>query len=132
MPIQRTFSDVFEQMTEQIHAENFTSGWESLLEPAGLSQLIGNLTPIKFNKPYIYRYGRSLRKVHLLNDEQLLAFDTLNGYQSAPLHAGFYAAELKSAYRAALLKTHPDQGGTAESFQQVRKSYEILLSFVTK
>ena len=132
MPIQRTFSEVFDQYLEQNISENFNSGWESLLEPAGLSQLIGNLMPIKFTRPYLYRYKPTSRHLHLLNEEQTLAFENLNLYQTVPLHPGFYERELKSAYRAALLKTHPDQGGSAETFQQVRKSYEILASFVTK
>ena len=132
MPIQRTFSDVFGQYLEQDNFENLNSGWESLLEPAGLSQLIGILMPIKFTQPYLYRYKSTPRLPHLLNEEQTLAFENLNLYQTISLHPGFYERELKSAYRAALLKTHPDQGGSAETFQQVRKSYEILASFVTK
>ena len=132
MPIQRTFLDVLSEINGSIPTEDFTSGWESSLEPAWLSQLVGMVSPIKFTQPYIYRYGRTIRKAHLLDIEQAQAVETLNAYQSIPLHPGFYSQELKSAYRAALLKTHPDQGGTAESFQQVRKSYEILVSFVTK
>jgi hypothetical protein len=34
------------------------------------------------------------------------------------------AAELKSAFRARALETHPDRGGTAESFREVQRAYE--------
>jgi curved DNA-binding protein CbpA len=35
-------------------------------------------------------------------------------------------AEIDRAYRRAVLETHPDQGGTAEELQRVRKAYERL------
>ncbi len=132
MPIQRTFLDVLSEINGEVPTESFAAGWESSLEPAWLSQLVGTVSPIKFQTPYIYRYGRTVRKAHVLDADQAQAFAALSLYQSTPLHPGFSRLELKSAYRAALLKTHPDQGGTAESFQQVRKSYEILVGFVTK
>lgn len=36
------------------------------------------------------------------------------------------AEELKSAYRKAAQKAHPDAGGSAEKFQEVKESYESL------
>lgn len=129
----RTFSEIFEEIHNEPETNLYTAGWESTLDPAGLSQLIGVLTPIKrTHSSSIYRYPRTLRASHQLNAEEKMAYDLLNSYQSTSLHPGFYGKELKSAYRQALLKTHPDQGGTAETFQQVKKSYEILVRFVTK
>lgn len=37
-------------------------------------------------------------------------------------------AEVKTAYRQAALKNHPDQGGSNESFQEVKTAFDILLS----
>lgn len=132
MPNPRSFFEIFEEIHDQTQTHSLSSGWESLIEPAGLSQLIGSLAPKYYSHTHIYRYPRAPRTAHNFNTEEHSAFQALNGYLSTPLHPGFYTQELKSAYRQALLKTHPDQGGTAESFQQVRKSYEILVRFVTK
>jgi hypothetical protein len=127
----RSFSEIFEEITDSTPDEtSWSAGWESALEPAGLSQLIGLLEPMKYSRTHIYRYPRAPRFAHALTAEQQQAFENLNTYQIKPLHPGFYASELKSAYRQALLKTHPDQGGTTETFQQVRKSYQILEAFV--
>lgn len=134
MPNPRSFSEIFEEIHEQTHSQDDTyslnAGWETSLEPAGLSQLIGTLTPLRYSRTHIYRYPRAPRPSRLFNTEEQSAFESLNALLEIPLVSGFYRAELKSAYRQALLKTHPDQGGTAESFQQVRKSYEILVRFV--
>ncbi|CAE7368642.1 DNAJ1 [Symbiodinium natans] len=35
-------------------------------------------------------------------------------------------AELRVAYRRALLKAHPDRGGTSEAFRLVRQAFEVL------
>lgn len=130
----RTFSEIFEEIHEQTQlkddGQNLNAGWETSLDPAGLSQLLGSLAPHRYSRTHIYRYPRAPRASRNFTPEQTVAFEQLNAYLETPLISGFYATELKSAYRQALLKTHPDQGGTAESFQQVRKSYEILAHFV--
>ncbi len=134
MPKPRSFSEIFEEIHQQNQTQcevySLNSGWETSLEPAGLSQLIGSLTPTRFSRTLIYRYPRAPRANRHFNTEEQIAFDNLNSYLETPLISGFYAGELKSGYRQALLKTHPDQGGTAESFQLVRKSYEILVRLV--
>lgn len=138
MPNPRSFSEIFEEIHEQNQSQSgsysgarmFTSGWETSLDPAGLSQLMGTLAPQYYSRTHIYRYPRAPRPMRLFNEAEQSAFENLNAYLKTPLVSGFYSSELKSAYRHALLKTHPDQGGTAESFQQVRKSYEILVHFV--
>jgi len=40
--------------------------------------------------------------------------------------------ELKRAYRKRALETHPDQGGDADTFRQVQRAYEKLLSAAEK
>lgn len=39
---------------------------------------------------------------------------------------GFSADDLKAAYRRAVLRTHPDQGGTPEQFIAVQQAYDRL------
>lgn len=34
--------------------------------------------------------------------------------------------EIKSAYKALVLKAHPDKGGTTEEFNELQKAYKIL------
>ena len=131
---QRTFSDILHEISNSHPTENTIPNWESSLDQAWMSQLMAELgaKPFRSHSVYIYKTKARPRSSHLLSEIQKHAFTFLNQFQSQPLHLGFLKQELKSAYRAALLKTHPDQGGTAETFQQVKKSYEILLVFVTK
>ncbi len=107
---------------------DFSSGWESSLEPFGLSDLLAKTAVYKKSTA---RYKNTfVRPSHPLNAEQKQAFETLS--QWAPqLKNNFTAVELRSSYRAALLKTHPDHGGTSEIFWAAKKSYEMLRSFVT-
>ncbi len=44
------------------------------------------------------------------------------------LSSQFDEKELKAAYRARSLETHPDKGGTAEAFLRVSQAYETLQS----
>lgn len=137
---QRTFSDILHEVHESHPSENTMPSWESSLDPAWMTQLMAEIGPLQFRSSYIYRYKAMhptppppvVRKPHAMTEMQELAFAFLNQFQMQALDLGFFKQELKSAYRSALLKTHPDQGGTAETFQQVKKSYEILQVFVTK
>jgi hypothetical protein len=72
---------------------------------------------------------RSARPAHLFNAEQASAYETLKQW-SSELTENFSRSELKRAYRIAVLKTHPDQGGSSESFQDARKCYQILEALV--
>lgn len=134
MPNPRSFSEIFEEIHQQSQAPedncSLNAGWETSLDPAGLSQLIVELAPVYFSRTHIYRYPKAPRPSRQFSTDEQNAFESLNAYLDIPLVSGFYAAELKSAYRQAVLKSHPDQGGTTESFQLVRKSYEILVRFV--
>lgn len=37
-------------------------------------------------------------------------------------------AEVKTAYRAAAVRTHPDRGGTSEGFHEIKTAFDILLA----
>ncbi len=136
---QNNFAEILENLinphtTE--HSEHFntalpndySAGWESAIDPLGLAQIIG-FTPV-FKTGY-KKYVNPVRPriPHVMTLEQKLAFENLSIW-SKTLSRAFASFELKSSYRQALLKTHPDQGGSTESFLQVKKSYEILSSLV--
>lgn len=152
----RSFSDILqdvqEQQTEAAHANTYMAGWESTLDAAGFVQIM--------TQTHIYRaqstYNRakayapnprtrntaklatevtevSSRPAHAFNTEQLEAFNFFKTI-SPKLANNFNKRQLKSAYRMAVLKTHPDTCGgftaTSESFQLVKKYYPILEAFV--
>ena len=47
-------------------------------------------------------------------------------YQALGLKRGASDAEIHSAYRAAVRRTHPDAGGSAASFEAIQEAYELL------
>lgn len=136
MLTERSFSEILADLQDPATA--FSSGWESHLDPFGMAQLIAevNIAPLykvsihkKYPKPPPPKAAP--RKSHLFSEQQLQAFEMLITYSPA-LRNNFNLHELKSAYRSAVLKTHPDQGGNSETFQDVKKSYQILMGLVKK
>ena len=69
------------------------------------------------------------RPAHLLNPAQKAAYDRLAGLTELP--ENFSMTELKKAWRAAALRTHPDRGGTSERFRDVQASFETLSKMLT-
>ena len=118
-PTQAQFSSV---------KSTFNAAWETSLEPFAISELLGTTAVFKTSRS-LYR-STFVRPAHVLNEIQKSALAFLQGYTPA-MKDNFNAIELRSSYRAALLKTHPDQGGSSENFWQTKKSYEILRSIVT-
>lgn len=66
---------------------------------------------------------------HSFTQEQSKAFFDLNNIVPG-LTESFSHSQLKAHYRKAALLTHPDRGGSNESFQAVKKSIEILSTLV--
>ncbi len=136
----RSFSEILDEVhsenkisrDETLATEKINAGWETMLEPSHLAFLMGRISKVSTTpKVATNAYPARPRPAHTLNEEQFLALETLR--QNAPLlNNNFNLRELRSAYRRSVLKAHPDQGGTAETFQAVKKSYQILLAFVNK
>lgn len=134
---QNSFAEILENLSHTRGTEHFnthpstdfSAGWKSSLDPQGLAQIIG-FTPVFKTGYKKYVNPARPRIPHIMTAEQTAAFENLSIW-SESLTSSFNRFELKSSYRQALLKTHPDQGGSAESFLQVKKSYEILSSLVT-
>lgn len=137
------FADILEYFEEENEAAEATSGvnsssttsinagWETVLDPAGLAYLMGQTSVYTSvtSTPYKKYKSNYQRPSHVFTDEQSAAFVTIS--QWAPeLKNNFNFKQLKSSYRLALLKTHPDQGGSSENFWAVKKSYEVLCSLV--
>lgn len=132
---ERSFLEILEALQEP--EATCTSGFESHLDPFGMAQIIAEVKIAPLYKVSIHRkYPKQKpakpqvkRKSHVLTSDQLLAFALLathaRGFQD-----NFNLHELKSAYRMSVLKTHPDQGGNSETFQEVKKSYQMLLVLV--
>lgn len=136
MLTERSFSEILAELKDP--PPDFSSGWESHLDPFGMAQLIAEVKIAPLYRASIHKkYPKpptstpTPRKSHLLNEEQRQAFQVLIVHAHA-LRDSFSLHELKSAYRAAVLKTHPDHGGSSETFQDVKKSYQILLGLVKK
>lgn len=139
---QHSFSDILEEMIveQQPTTSDFSAGWESHLDPFGLAQLMGEVHVTTNNKPVVNKaYPRAKvaartpirpqRPSHAMNEAQMAAYQQLKAH-CPKLQDNFSTHELKSAYRLAVLKTHPDQGGTSDIFQDVKKSYQILAALV--
>lgn len=54
------------------------------------------------------------------------AMKTLSHFSGVKITSDMTAAELKTAYYKAVHQAHPDVGGTAEAFNAVKNSYDIL------
>lgn len=135
----RTFADILDENLKTLENEStdFTPYYEGHLEAYGLGKIHSLLSQEAPNAPIAKSVQQAypickkavLRPAHRFTELQNLAFSTLQRY-SQSLKNNFNLQELKSAYRLSVLQTHPDQGGSSESFQAVRKSYQILLSLV--
>ena len=47
-------------------------------------------------------------------------------YDRLGVHPDASAADIRSAYRRASLKHHPDKGGSREDFQAIAEAYAVL------
>jgi len=65
------------------------------------------------------------RPPHKLDDRAAQALATLQSF-GCDLGGNFNSQELKRAYRHAMLRCHPDRGGSAEQFQSARQAAKIL------
>lgn len=142
-PLKNATNDDFKPTPTSYLAE-----WESALEPAWMAQLMSLPRAETISSTQLHnrnaqkKYAQHMpqrsqsplspapRKEHALNEIAIEAYLYLLKYTSTPLSKGFSMRELKRGYRQALLKTHPDHGGSSEIFQKTKKSYEILIEFV--
>lgn len=108
------------------HAEEPT--FTSVEEPDVIAQLIGRTTTLN-QQNYKFSPYKKLEKPlppHRLNEDQKKAHDffKIHGFNLSPR---FSLRELKSTYKKAALKLHPDLGGKPEQFQNLKLNFETLL-----
>lgn len=98
------------------------------VDPAHMAYLIGQLEVFKMrgkNQHYPAPKVRPQRKPHSLSPLQKQAFSFIKGWIH-DLPEGFTENELKRAYRQAALLLHPDRGGSAQDFIELKTQYENL------
>jgi hypothetical protein len=97
------------------------------------THLVGQLDTRRFEAPvkgqayHRQRPAPRPRPAHQLNAEQTEAMEFFAASGQA-LAANFNSADLKKAFRQMALKLHPDQGGTAITFQRLLKARRSLES----
>jgi len=135
-----TFSEVLEAMLEQSTSENALSSsqghYEGVQDAFAFTTILVNTpryqSPRKPQGTHAYHIKIKTptpRKAHSFTPEQAQAFENLKKWNQL-FTESFTRQELKRAFRIAVLKAHPDQGGSSESFQEVKKSYQILEGLV--
>ena len=103
------------------------------VDPAHMAYLIGQLEVFKMRgkkQHYPAPKERPQRKPHSFSPLQKQAFTFIKGWIH-DLPEGFTANELKRAYRQAALLLHPDRGGSAHDFIELKTQYENLKTVFT-
>lgn len=104
------------------------------VDPAHMAYLIGQLEVFKMRgkkQHYPAPKERPQRKPHAFSPLQKQAFTFIKGWIH-DLPEGFTENELKRAYRKAALVLHPDRGGSAQNFIELKAQYENLKTVFAK
>ena len=97
--------------------------------------LMTEIAPIHFTAPEkgLKRYPTPKplkpRPAHTMNAAQSLSFQFFIKH-GAMIANNFTKAELTRAFRTLALRLHPDQGGSAESFQSLLQARQLLSSLI--
>ena len=156
-----SFAEIMAEMDTTVPSMDSESPrWSSIQDPAGLSFLVGNIRSKKFSSFQSSPYLRfiPLKKDSLSDDpvnasaanppehaepealagydlstEQEMALNCFNEILPAQLRLRgcFQINQLNKAFKKAALKTHPDCGGSHESFLKLKQSHEILVTFLS-
>lgn len=103
------------------------------IEPAHLAFLIGRIgrhEGLARGKYRVPQRPPPPPKPHALTERQREAMDFFRAHGFS-LGESFSRPELKAAFRRAALKMHPDRGGLASDFVQLREHYKALSSLWT-
>lgn len=130
MSFQTSFKQILkEKMGEQSSTQtNYSSVMDSA--PSHLAYLMGQIDRKEFQTnrgQYPRSQVRPQRKAHNFTAAQKQAFEYLKCWVHG-LCDGFTESELRKAFRQTALRTHPDHGGTAQQFMELKECYETLQS----
>lgn len=97
-----------------------------LQDPAHLSYLLGQIPRLDIQlRRFRYPHTPRTRPAHILTPIQTEAFDFIQSLVK-DFSPAFTNQELRKAFRQAALKTHPDQGGSAEMYLKLKTYYRTL------
>jgi hypothetical protein len=137
------FAKIMEdQIRRQIASENNVktktfSKPETLEEIKNLSWMMSNIPRFSLGKSQIEnartKYDIKLRPRpnHVFSSKAQEAFDFFSKLPRT-LTPNFDFQELKSCFRINAHSLHPDKGGSAESYIQLRNAYESLYSYLNR
>ncbi len=133
----RSFQDILnEKLSDGLNIEKrSSSAFDTIMDvdidPAGLAFLLGQIGRFERTARPTNPYPRPKptpkkpRPAHTFNDKQRSSFEYF-GSSFSPLSDNFSLDELKRSFRCLALKLHPDQGGDALLFMELKTHFEIL------
>jgi hypothetical protein len=107
---------------------------ENSLDPSHMAYLIGNISRMQTSVPrghYPAPKVRPQRKPHNLSNLQRQSFEFIKSWIH-DFSEGFTEAELKKAFRQAAHILHPDHGGNAQNFMELKQHIDVLKSIFPK
>ncbi len=122
------FDTLIDQLKKDIpQAVLKPNSYTSTEEPDVIAQLIGRTSTVQTFKYETSAYRRFERPLppHKLSSSQMVARESLVR-MGAELSPRFPLQELKATFRKLALKHHPDHGGCALRFQELKASVEEL------
>ena len=138
-----SFTAALEKTLEKTIRESFSNEKEAPISAGTestylhLAWLMGQTKIVKPTKAYQqspytrFKQPPKPRPEHKFSPAQKSAYEEIMKY-SPSLKANFNSQELKKAYRAALMATHPDRGGNALAFWKVQEAHSILGALTAK
>jgi hypothetical protein len=129
----RSFKQILDEKLHEGSAIKADSAREFTQDPSHLAYLMGQVGRVSFasSRQYPRPATRPQRKPHTLTPAQAQAFAALQSW-IFDLSPAFTEGELKKAFRQAAHILHPDHGGQAEQFMELKSHYETLKAVVTK
>ncbi|MGZ6470229.1 MAG: J domain-containing protein [Bdellovibrio sp.] len=122
-----------EKMGENASHPSQSQSSESISDAPHMAYLLGQIPRFQTQKPrghYPSPKIRPQRKPHVLSESQQISFAFIKKF-AADLSDGFSATEIKKAFRMAAMTLHPDRGGDAKQFIELKSHYENLRFIVT-
>lgn len=135
MSFQTSFKQILrEKMSEKPYGETLNRCSELHVDSSNMAYLLGQIRRVETQTPRRQCYPpprvRPQRKPHSFSESQRISYEFLKScIQDLP--DGFLPGELKKAFRQAAFIHHPDHGGSAQQFMELKRHYENLRTLVS-